>query len=263
MHQSVRMLAAVAGATILAMAGVSSANAAPKGSSGAANLTCTGGTIDSGTYKNVTVSGACTVPDGADVTILGNLVIEAGAMFDAQTHSTVTIMKNVSAGPGSLFGLGCTEAHPCNDGNPGTQTDKVYGNVTLDHVFDAAINGDWIGGNLTSVGGGAGLLDPETQFVPFSVKDDVIEGNVSISDLTTVWFGVIRSQIGKNLIVENVNLSDPDGNEIVANTIGRNLICHGNSPAPQLGDAVEGAPPGYGPNTVGGKAVGQCAGLAG
>lgn len=256
------MFAAVVGAGVLALAGASSANAA-KGSSGAANLSCSGGTIDSGTYKNVTVTGACTVVDGAEVTILGNLVVGAGAMFDAQTHSTVTIMKNVSAGPGSLFGLGCTEAHPCNDGQAGTQTDRVYGNVSLDQVFDAAINGVWIGGNLTSVGGGAGLLDPETQFVPFSVKDDVVEGNISVTGLTTVWFGVIRAQVGKNLIVKDVTLSDPDGNEIVANTIGGNLVCLGNTPTAQLGDAVEDGPPGYGPNTVGKKAIGECASLVG
>ena len=260
MHSSVRMLAAAAGAAVLSLTGTSVAHAAP---SGAANLTCTGGDIVSGTYHNVTVTGVCTVPDGADVTILGNLRVAPGATFDAQTHSTVTIMKNVTAGPGSFFGLGCTEAHPCNDGLPGTQTDKVYGNVTLHQVFDAAINGDWIGGNLIANGGGAGLLDPEQQFVPFSVKDDVVEGNVVVSGLTTVWFGVIRSQIGKNLIVMNVSLSDPDGNEIVANTIGRNLICSGNDPAPQFGDAVEEGPPGYGPNSVGGQALGQCAGLAG
>jgi hypothetical protein len=262
MHLSLRMFAAVVGAAILASGGVSSANAA-KGSPGPANLVCSGGDIVSGTYKNVTVTGVCTVPDGADVMILGNLVVDAGATFDAQTHSMVTIMRNVSAGPGSFFGLGCTEAHPCSDGVPGTQTDKVYGNVTLDHVFDAAINGDWIGGNLTSVGGGAGLLDPETQFVPFSIKDDVVEGNISVTGLTTVWFGIIRTEVGKNVIVKDVSLSDPDGNEIVANTIGGNLICLGNSPGAQLGDAVEDGPPGYGPNTVGKKAIGECAALVG
>lgn len=56
------------------------------------------------------------------------------------------------AGPGSSFGLGCTFAHPCSDTHAppagGSTSDTVGGNVTLDYVFNAAINGDTIGGNL-------------------------------------------------------------------------------------------------------------------
>jgi hypothetical protein len=39
------------------------------------------------------------------------------------------------------------------------------------------------------------------------------------------------------------------------NTINGNLVCHGNSPAPQIGDS-EGQP-----NVVTGRKVDQCAGL--
>lgn len=245
----------------LALTGVVAIGGPPATAAPAGSYTCAGGDIPGGTYTSLAVTGACTVPDGANLTVLHNLTVAPGAAFDAQTHSQVTIGGDVVAGRGSLFGLGCTEAHPCNDGNPGTQHDVVKGNVVLDHVFDAAINGDVIGGNVVSSGGGAGLLDPETDFVPFSVKDNVIKGNVIVSGLTTVWFGVIRSQIGGNVVLSNIRLSDPDGNEVVANTIVGNLVCHGVSPAPQLGDAVGGAPPGYGPSTVDGQRVGQCAAL--
>jgi hypothetical protein len=39
-------------------------------------------------------------------------------------------------------------------------------------------------------------------------------------------------------------------------------VCNSNSPQAQFGDAVEDGPPGYGPNTVGGRAIGECAALA-
>ena len=46
--------------------------------------------------------------------------------------------------------------------------------------------------------------------------------------------------------------ADPDANEIANNSIGHNLNCAGNSPSPQIGDS------GGGPNTVFGRANGQC-----
>lgn len=253
----VRRSLTLAGLAVLASGGFAAAAQSAQAAPGGGSYTCNG-ELTGPTYSNVVVTGSCTVPDGADVTVLHNITVGAGAMFDASTHSTLTVHGNVSGGPGSFVALGCTEAHPCDDEVPGNIGDDVVdGNVTLDHVYDAAINGVTIGGNLTSVGGGAGLA--EDQFIPFSVKDDTIGGNVSVSGLRTTWFGVIRSQIGGNVTLTDIVLADPDGNEIVANDIGRNLVCHGLSPAPQLGDAVEGAPEGYGPNTIGGKAVGQCA----
>ena len=235
-------------------AAAQSAQASPNSS-----YTCNG-ELASGTYGSVWVPEACTVPDGAHVTVMHGISVAAGAVFDASTHSTLTVHGNVSGGPGSFVALGCTEAHPCDDGEPGNIGDVIIdGNVSLDHVYDAAINGVTIGRNLTSVGGGAGLS--ENQFIPFSIKDDTVGGNISVSDLETTWFGVIRTHVGGNVTLTNITLADPDGNEVVANNIGRNLICSGLSPAAQLGDAVEGAPPGYGPNVVGGRAVGQCANL--
>lgn len=249
--------AAILGAAVLTATGfTAAANAAPPPSAA-----CSGGELASGTYSNVRITGNCMVPDGAAVIVRGNLTVTRGAVFDASTHSTLTVRGNVTAKPGSMLALGCTQAHPCStDGTPGeVGADVVKGNVTLDHVYNAAFNGITIHGNLTSHGGGAGpATDP---FIPFSIKDDTIHGNVVVQGLNTTWFGVIRSTIGGNVVLKNIQNADPDGNEVVANTIGKNLVCHGNSPKPQLGDAVDGAPPGYGPNSVGGKAVGQCAAL--
>jgi hypothetical protein len=106
-----------------------------------------------------------------------------------------------------------------------------------------------------STGGGAGLLDPQTDFVPFSIKDDVIGGNLTVGNLTTVWFGVIRTQVGKNVMLHNITLSDPDGNEYVSDVIAGNLNCRRDAPAPQTGDS------GGAYDVVGKHALGQCAAL--
>jgi len=85
----------------------------------------------------------------------------------------------------------------------------------------------------------------------------VVGGSISITGLTTVWFGIIRTHIGRSVTLTDINLSDPDGNEIVTNVISGNLSCTGLDPAPQVGDS-EGAA-----NVVGKVASGQCADLAG
>lgn len=259
MRNSLRAIAALAGAAALTTVGMSTASAAPTA------LTCSGGQIHSGTYSSITVTGDCTVKPGANVVVTGNVTVKAGASFDGATDSTIKIRGNVTAGAGSSFALGCTPAHPC-DGNEEqsfSTTDSVGGDVVLNGVFDAALNGDRIGGDIISNGGGAGLLDPDTQFVPFSIKDDKVGGDIIVSGLTTVWFGVIRSTVVGNVVLTNIQASDPDSNEVVANKIGGNLVCSGDNPAPQFGDAIleSGLPPGYGPNKVGGHAVGQCASL--
>lgn len=225
--------------------------------------TCSGGSV-SGTYADLTVTGNCRVPDGATLTVRGDLVVRPNAAFHGSTHSTITIKDDVVAKRGSTFELGCTPAHPCDApdgtpyaGGPGTPgTDSVKGSVRLDHVYNAAINGVRIGGNLTSEGGGPG---PNTPGVNFSVKDDRIGGNVVVTGLDTFWFGIVRSHIGGNVVLKNTKGSNPDSNEIVTNHIDGNLVCSGNTPAPQLGDAVQ--DPINGPNVVEGRAVGQCAGL--
>lgn len=246
----------LAGTAVLVASGFTAAAQSAQASANSSH-TCSGA-LPSGSYGSVQVAGSCTVPDGAHVTVAHGISVPAGARFDASTHSTLTVHGNVSGGPGSFVALGCTQAHPCDDDQPGNiGADRVDGNVTLDHVYDAAINGVTIGGNLTSVGGGAGLS--QDQFIPFSIKDDTIGRNISVSGLRTTWFGVIRTTVGGNVTLSDIVLADPDGNEIVADHVGRNLVCSGMSPAPQLGDAVEGAPPGYGPTQVGGKALGQCA----
>jgi hypothetical protein len=246
------------GAAVLAISSVTALT--PASQADAWESVCTGGDIASGTYQNLKVTGACTVPAGAEVTIVHNLEVAPGAMFDAQAApSTVHIGGNVVARHGSLFGLGCTAAHGCESGPPFSNA-AVGGNIRLKYVYDAAINGVEVGGNVTSKGGGAGFVLDQGQFVPFSVKDDIIHGNLVVKGLKTTWFGVIRSQIDGNVTLKYIKNDDPDGNEVVHDTIGGNLICRGMSPAPQFGDAVEdpSLPADYRYSTVGGRVIGQC-----
>ncbi len=55
--------------------------------------------------------------------------------------------------------------------------------------------------------------------------------------------------------LSNNVMDDLDANEYVTNTIFGSLMCHDDSPAPQVGDS-EGEP-----NVVTGQKVGQCADL--
>ena len=254
----IRQRAVFLAAAVLALGAVTTGAQA----AGPAAKTCSGGDIASGTYLSLTVTGQCSVPAGGHIAVLHNLKVAPGAMFDAQgAPSDVSIGGNVVAGRGSLFGLGCTPAHGCESGTAISNA-SVKGNIVLNHVYDAAINGVEIGGNVVSTGGGAGLVfnGGQGDFVPFSVKDDTIHGNLVVRGLTTTWFGVIRSQIDGNVILKNITNDDPDGMEVVHNSIGRNLICLGNNPAPQFGDAVEdpSLPPNYRYSTVGGRVIGQC-----
>lgn len=253
MKKSLKIAAAAAGAAALVLSGTAVATAQSAGAT-----VCAGGWITSGSYPGLKITGSCKVHAGAKVVVNGNLVVKAGAKFDAQTDSQVIVNGDAIAGPGSFFGLGCTFAHPCDNGNPprdGMTHDYVKGSIKLNGVFDAAINGNTVGASIISNGGGAGLDTPN--FVPFSIKDNVVDGSIYVSNLNTVWFGIIRTQVGRSVVLNNINLSDPDGNEIVTNHINGNLSCTGLSPAPQVGDS-EGEL-----NFVGKVASGQCADLAG
>lgn len=249
------MLGVLIAAAALTLVGAPAANAA----SGSGNGTCAGGDV-SGTYANLTIAGYCDVPLGATLTVTGNLTVAPGAVLDAQTvSSTVTVGKNVSAGAGSMLGLGCQS--PASVGNSGHQCDanvdpdgvstvSVGGNVTATDATAVLLNGVSVKGNVTVTGGGS-------PFIPWSVKNNTIGGNITMSGQTTNWIGVLFNKVGGNATVTNIAIQDPDGSGngmyIGSNRIGHNLNCSGITPK------VSG---GFGPfqatNKVGGKATGQC-----
>lgn len=136
-------------AMVVALLGVTGiASAAP---SGASPYTCTSGDIPSGNYASITVTGFCDVVPNAVINVTGNLNVAAGALFDAQSApSTITVGHNVTAGAGSLLGLGCQPfgfvphaAHPCTaEGyQDGHSVITVDGNVTATDSFLVLLNG--------------------------------------------------------------------------------------------------------------------------
>jgi hypothetical protein len=221
------------------------------GSAGAASGagTCSGGTIPAGTYNGFTVTGNCTFANGAATTIRGNLIVAPGALLNdhAASTGTVHVTGNVIVGKGAVLGLG--------DYNPSHNNATVDGNVVANQPLTLYLGAMTVHGNVVSNGGG----DPGRNF---PIKDDRIGGNLVLQGWSGLWLGVIRVTAGGNVIVANNVAADTsqdpgaDSTEVQTNHISGNLICLGNSPAAQV-NPVDGGEP----NVVGGRKIGQCAGL--
>ena len=245
-----------------------------------AAYTCTGGdfatgdltSIPSGTYASITVKGACAVAPDAVITVIGNINVAPGAVLDAQSApSTITVRHNVTAGPGSLLGLGClpnppghTTGHPCVIEPNGSSDITVKGNVTAWDANTVLLNGITVKGNVTLIGSeGTATVDERATAIPWAIKDNTIGGNLIAADMTPLWIGLLDNKVGGNVILFNIHITDglPPNNDptptiqVASNTIGRNLICYGLAPA-----VAGGFIPGQ-VNVVGGKALGQCAKL--
>lgn len=237
-----RLLVGLSALVLAIVAGTSSAEARPGG-------VCTEGTISAGTYGPLTVTGNCTFGEGT-VTINGNLTVAPGAVLNdhAASPATVYVTGNVMVGEGGVVGLGSYAPAPSHS------SAVVDGNVIGIRAASLYLGGMTIHGNLIVNGGG----DPGRNL---PLKDDTVDGNVIVQGWTGLWFGIIRDEVGGNVIVHNNAAADPttlpgsDSSEIVTNVIQGNLICSGNTPVPQVGDS-EGAT-----NSVGGQKLGQCAGL--
>lgn len=180
-------------------------------------------------------------------------------MFDAQSApSTITIGGNVVGGSGSLVGLGCqspadtgNSAHVCSTDSTGHSTITVAGNVTVTGAAVVMLNGTTIRGNVTLVGGGFGMT--------WSIKNNRIDGNLTVSGQHVEWLGVLFNWVGRNVILTDIAVNDvhpgAPGVYIVRNTVARNLICMNLTPGVS-GGFMPGSV-----NTVGGNAIGQCAAL--
>jgi hypothetical protein len=236
----------------------------------APSYTCTGGDfsdpenpdfvpIPPGDYSSITVAGVCgVVPDGV-YNVMGNINVVAG-VFDAQSvPSTINVGRNVTATAGTLLGLGCQPDRPGKSGHPclfpedGASDITVNGNITTTDANTVLLNGITVGGNVTLSGGGGEI--------PWSVKNNTIGRNVTVSDVTAYWFGALFNMVGGNMTLTNITANDPEDTDpdypppvyVVRNNIGRNLTCSGIGPALSFGFY-----PGQ-VNVVGHNANGQCA----
>ena len=222
--------------------------------------TCAGGTIAPGTYEGLTVTGTCTFAPGT-VIVDGNLVVANGAALNDHAMSTATVIVtgNVLVRRGGVVGLGTY--------NPSAPHNSwVGGNVIADQPLTLYLSFLTIHGNLISNGGGGGV---NGEFRNFPTKDNTIDGNVVVTGWTGGWIGLIRNHVGGNVVFSHnrsvINgLVDPpvpgvvdsDSSEVMTNVIAGNLICVGNTPAAQVNPEDGGQP-----NSVGGRKIGQCAGL--
>ncbi len=182
------------------------------------------------------------------------------------------IAGNVRVGRGAVLGLGWNS--PEGDGSLGPDT--VGGNIIANQPLALQLGQVTVGGNVISFGGGV-LSTSAADFRNFPVKDNVIHGNLVVLGWRGGWIGLIRNHVDRNVIfANNVSRSnpetgpgtDPDSSEvmgsdlsaidgpIIPQTIGGNLICYGNLPAAQVNPADGGAK-----SIVGGKGIGECAGL--
>ncbi len=212
-----------------------------------------------GSYHNLTITGNRWVGAGAELSVSGRLTIAKGACLDAFTLGKVDVSGNIVVGNGAILALGCTlgsigPGEPCESQST---DDVVGGSIIAFHPLTMYLDGDTINGSVLSFGGGPGAtLSP---YINFPIKENDIGGSLLVSGWKGAWFGVLRNTVHHNVILLNnvgVTISsetgEPDSSEIVTNTITDNLICFGNSPAPQIGDS-KGSP-----NTVGGLKIGQC-----
>ncbi len=237
--------------------------AAPSGAAPTA-YTCTGGDlasgnltkIHSGIYASITVTGACAVAPNAVVIVTGDVNVASGAVLDAQSApSTIAVGHDVNAASGSLLGLGClpnptghTTGHPCTF-DPHLHSDiTVFGNVTASDANTVLLNGITVKGNVRLIGGG------EHAGNPWPIKTNKIGGNLLVVGASPEWLGVIVNNIGGDVVLTNVNIATGETIDVASNTIRRNLICSGLTPA------VSGGFPGE-VNVVGGRSLGQCANL--
>jgi hypothetical protein len=248
---------------LLAMALPGSALAAKPGPG-----TCSGGSIGTGTWTGFTVTGKCTIADGATVQINGNLIVANGAILNdhAASKGEVDITGNILVGKGAILGLGYNA--PAGTLGP----DTVGGSIVAIKPLTLYLGNLTVAGNVISIGG-ASPMPPAAAARNFPIKDNTIIGNLIILGWQGGWLGVIRNDVEGNVIVsKNVSLStppgpagsgelggpgmDPDSTEVMTNTISGNLICLGNTPAAQVNPTDKGQP-----NIVGGKAIGECSGL--
>ncbi len=227
-----------------------------------------------GTYRGFTVTGTCMIARDAVVQIDGNLVIRPGASLDdhgaeAWMNGEIHVTGNIHVEKGAVLGLGWNAP----EGTLGPDT--VGGNIVANQPLALQIGNVTIGGNLVSRGGGV-LSTSADDFRNFPVKDNVIHGNLVVQGWTGGWIGMIRNTIDGNAIIANNRSWSSDagpgtdedstevqgsdlsafGGPVIPQTIGGNLICHGNLPAAQVNPADGGAP-----NVVGGRKIGECASL--
>ncbi|MGZ4695813.1 MAG: hypothetical protein ACXWA3_19480, partial [Acidimicrobiales bacterium] len=235
--------------------------------------TCHGGSIPGGLYRSVEVAGVCTL-DAGSVSVAGPVTVDTGAgLIAAFGGSNLVVRGNLVVQPHGNLILGCEpEAFKClndpdvnDDSAPGTllTEDVIFGRLIGYGADTMLVHHNTIARGVASLGGGGGVtcdnfpLGPDGPPAYTTYEDNTIGGAAEIIGVQTCWIGFIRNTVQRTVTFVANETFDPDGNEVVSNTIGRNLVCNGNTPAAQIGDSSGS------PNSVGGRATGECKALVG
>ena len=239
-----------AAAFVLAAGGTAGAATTSHG-----DFTCHGGIVAAGSYRSLTIAGACQLTGSGTVTVRHNLTVAAHGLFNAVTPGTLRVGGSVVVGNDAIAGIGCSPAIGCTV----TTADRIGGSLTATGAWAVIVHSAWIGGNVSQTGGGrtenCGIMAPFGAPYYSSFEDNTIAGWVSVNGVHSCWFGFIRNTGSSNVSVIGTRMGDPDANEITTNTIGGNLACYNNVPKAQFGDSHGTA------NTVAGKKLGECAAL--
>ncbi len=269
------LVVALSGAAAIGLVGAAGiASAAP----GKTVYTCSGGnfgtgsftSIPSGNYDRISVTGVCNIVPGAVINVAGNIDVAPGAVLDAQSApSTITVGHDVTAGAGSLLGLGCQPTNtigrfagvPCADPyGDGFTTITINGNVIATDASDVLLRGAVAPGAGKLTVNGFVRLTGGGSPVPWSIKGLTIGGSLTISGVTAEFLGVQFNTIGTNVTLSNITVNDvdfpPPGVIVVGNKVGRDLNCSGLLPF-----VAAGVIPGQ-TNYVGHQATGQCAAIS-
>ncbi len=238
-----------------------------------------------GSYPSgVLVKGVCGVNAGP-AHVFGTLTLGPGSALAAafglnhRTHhggSSLTVTGDLVVGRGATLILGCRvvaggAGFPCldepNQKKPTlTSAERVSGNLIENAPLGVVVHNSLIGGNVKETGGGGGVnCTPSGPFKAFmspvysDYEDSSVGGNLGITGLKSCWLGVARVRVHGNLGFASNKLADPDAIEILANHVGKNLSCVGNSSVWDSFDLTMNPYPRQAdPNTVHGKRVGQC-----
>jgi hypothetical protein len=223
--------------------------------------------VPGGEYKYLNIRGNCTVDDG-NVTVDGDTtVFTNGALLAAFSGSDLSVGANLVVHWHGILILGCEpEAFPCFNEPTGVQpnwatNNHVYGSVFGDKPLMMLVHNNTIDGTISQSAGGGGRncstfpLGPDGPPAYSTYEDNDIGGGVAVVGIRTCWFGFIRNTVGQSVVLRDNYTADPDGNEVVSNTIAKDLRCRDNRPEAQIGDS------GGSPNVVGRIAYGECASL--
>jgi hypothetical protein len=226
------------------------------------------GTALSGNYHNLRITGIAYVAKNTTVNVSGDLTLAPGSCLDAFSLGSVHVGQDVAVEKGATLGLGCA---PGANGPPGIApchyaiaNDTVGGNIVADEPLTMYLTAVTVHGNVASYGGGF-----STPGLSFPVKNMSIAGNLVLQGWhggKGAWIGALRNHIGGYMLMSNNVGHRPgedgsnDSTEVDGNTIANHLTCRNNTPPAQYGDAYN-PQEGNGPNVVGHKAVGECAGL--